>query len=194
MNKVAPNSPRDTAAQNPAATTKARAVIGKSTSSHTCLGDAPSIVAASRSRGSMLRNAGTTARTTNGIAITAWATGTRRNDVANVCGACWYATRKPKPIVTADVPSGSIRSVSTVRVARLGRCAIATEARPPTTSAITVAIAANFTEFHTAAHGETKSVEVDALDPRARYAASDHCPPALSERTTSRTSGPPRNS
>src|SRR5215472_3053503 len=86
-----------------------------------------------------------------------------------------------------------MRSVSTVRVARPGRRAIATDASPPTTNAIAVAISAKRIELRTAAQGDTKSVDVDALDPSARYAASDHSPPARTERRTRITSGPPRN-
>ena len=58
--------------------------------------------------------------------------------------------------VTADVPSGSMISTSNARVAR-GRAAIANDASPPTTTAITVAIAAYTSELRTASHGGTKS-------------------------------------
>ena len=48
---VAPNSPSEIANANPAATSAARATIGRSTSRHTRAGGAPSVAAASRSRG-----------------------------------------------------------------------------------------------------------------------------------------------
>ena len=119
----------------------------------------------------MLRSAGTTARITNGIAITACASGTSTASLEKSTGDRSNATRKPNPTVTADVPSGSISSASIVRVARPGRDAITTDASPPITSAITVAIAANTSELRSAVHGETNSVLVDALEPSARYDA-----------------------
>ena len=43
-----------------------------------------------------------------------------------------------------------------------------------TSSATTVAMAANTSELRNAVHGDTNSVLVDALDPSARYDASPH--------------------
>ena len=51
----------------------------------------------------------------NGIATRAWASGIRRIDVRRSSGGESSATRNPKPIVTADVPRGSIRSASNAR-------------------------------------------------------------------------------
>ena len=76
--------------------------------------------AASRRRGSIDRNAGTTARITNGMATTACASGTSTVLARRSSGQRSSATRKPNPTVTADVPSGSISSVSIARVARPG--------------------------------------------------------------------------
>src|SRR5205085_12139223 len=193
-NNVAPNSPSETATQKPAATTNARATIGRSTSRQTRPGGAPSTVAASRRRGSMLRRAGTTILTTNGIATIACASGMISAVVERSSGGASNARRNPKPTVTADVPNGSIRSTSIVLVARPGRDAIAVDARPPTTSASAVAIAANTSELRNAVHGETKRVLVDALEPRARYEARLQRPPGCSDREASTARGPPRNS
>ena len=167
-NSVAPNSPSDTATAKPNPTVNARSAIGRSTSRHTRLGDAPSTAAASRRRGSIERNAGTTARITNGIATTDWAMGTRIVLARRSRGQRSSATRKPKPTVTADVPSGSINSVSIARVARPGREAITTDAKPPMNTAIHAASAAKPSEFTSASEAGTKSVSVDALLPRAR--------------------------
>src|SRR5205823_3828472 len=119
-------------------------------SRHTRRGEAPSMLAASRRRGSIERSVGTTARMTNGIAITACASGTRIVFARRSTGQRSSATRKPKPIVTAEVPNGSISSVSIERVARPGRDAIVTDASPPTTTAITAATAAYTSELRRA--------------------------------------------
>ena len=50
-------------------------------------------------------------RTTKGTATSAWAIGISQGDVLMSTGQS-KATRKPSPIVTADVPSGSISRVS----------------------------------------------------------------------------------
>ena len=111
MNSVAPNSPSETAAQNPAATANARAVIGsrprarppRPGAEHRRRVAQPRVDAAQR---------GHDARTTNGIATTACAIGTSNGEVARPRGACSNASRKPNPTVTAEVPSGSIRNAS----------------------------------------------------------------------------------
>ena len=74
------------------------------------------------------------------------------------------ATRNPNPIVTAEVPYGSISSVSIDRVARPGRDAIVTDASPPITTAITAATTAYTSEFRSASHAGTNSVSVAPLD------------------------------
>ena len=112
MKSVAPNSPSEIANANPAATSAARATIGKSTSRHTRAGGAPSIAAASRRRGSMARSTGLITRMTNGIAIKACAIGTRTHDVRRSSGGLSSAMRNPNPTVTADTPSGSDTTAS----------------------------------------------------------------------------------
>src|SRR5262249_3143753 len=156
-------------------------------------GEAPNIAAASRNRGSMLRSAGTTIRMTNGIAMTAWASGTTHHDVDRSSGALSKVSRNPNPTVTADVPSGSINTVSHDRVARPARTPIPNAASPPTTSATSVATAANNNELRKAAQGETNNVLVDALVPSARYDARLTCPPVSNEWYASKTRGAPRN-
>ena len=87
--------------------------------------------------------------------------------------------------MTADVPSGSINSVSIARVARPGREAITTDAKPPTTTAMHAASAAKPSELTNASDAGTNSVSVDPLLPSARYAASDQLPPTRSDSTAS---------
>ena len=62
----------------------------------------------------MLRMTGATARTTNGKATREWASGMMSTDVRRSRGGESSAMRKPKPTVTADVPSGSMTSASNV--------------------------------------------------------------------------------
>ena len=114
MNDVAPNSPSEMANANPAPTSMARKMSGKSISRHTLAGGAPNIAPASRSRVRTDRITGTSVRTTNGIATRAWAIGTRIGAVRKSIGLS-SATKKPNPMVTADVPSGSMSNTSNQR-------------------------------------------------------------------------------
>ena len=108
MKMVAPNSPSEIANANPAATSAARATIGRSTSRQHAPGCAPSVAAASRSRGSMERSTGV---------IDAHDERDRderlrdrdqpRRAVRRSSGGSSSAMRNPKPTVTADTPSGS---------------------------------------------------------------------------------------
>ena len=84
---VAPNSPSEMAKAKPAPATSARRRNGRSTSRQTRGGEAPSVAAASRRRGSMERSVGSTARTTNGTATTAWAMGMRTHEPRRSSGA-----------------------------------------------------------------------------------------------------------
>ena len=144
---------------------RARATIGRSTSRQTRAGDAPSVAAASRRRGSMARSTGVTMRTTNGTATSAWAIGISHDEPRKSNGAWSSAMRKPKPTVTADTPSGSERSVSRPR---RRDAASANAPHPPTTTASTVAIAANRSELAMASTGGTNSVLPACTSPRAR--------------------------
>ena len=78
----------------------------------TCSGEAPRDAAASRWRGSIALIVGKTVRATMGIATMDWAIGTSHHDVAKFRGGPDMVTRKPKPTVTADTPSGSINRMS----------------------------------------------------------------------------------
>ena len=73
--EVAPNSPMETVNANTAATTAARATMGKSTSHQVRHGPAPRTAAASCSRGGMDASAGCRVRTTKGKATRLWARG-----------------------------------------------------------------------------------------------------------------------
>ena len=139
--------------------------MGTSTSRHTRAGDAPSIAAASRSRGSMARSTGVTVRTTNGIATSAWAMGTRSGEERRSTGGWSRVMRKPKPTVTADTPSGSDSAVSSPR---LRRAASANAPQPPTTTAMTVAIAAKRSELPIASTGDTYSALLACSESSAR--------------------------
>ena len=57
---------------------------------------------------------GAMARTTNGSATSEWAMGMSSTHVRRSRGGWSSAMRKPKPTMTADVPSGSITSASNV--------------------------------------------------------------------------------
>ena len=68
--------------------------------------------------GSMPRSTGSTVRTTNGTATSAWPTGTSHHDARQSTGGVSNVMSMPKPIVTADVASGSISPVSSSRPPR----------------------------------------------------------------------------
>ncbi len=74
-------------------------------------------------------------RTTNGIATSACTTGTIQGDERKSIGSVSNAMRKPKPSITADAPSGSMRARRAAALLRASRRP-QTAARPPTTSAI----------------------------------------------------------
>ena len=115
---VAPNSPSEIAAASPAAATTGRRRCGHVTSRQARAGDAPSVAAASCRRGSMPRSTGSTVRTTNGMATSAWPTGTSHHDARQSTGGVSNVMSTPKPIVTADVAIGSISPVSSRRPPR----------------------------------------------------------------------------
>src|SRR5688572_20038257 len=157
-NTVAPNSPSATANARPAATASGRARSGSSISRLTCHGDAPSTAAASPSRAPTVRSAGTSERTTKGIATSACATGTIAADERRSSGGASKASRNPNPSIAADAPSGSITSAS--RPPRPRATAVA--AGIPTTSAITVAPVAKRSELAIACHGTTSRAGVSS--------------------------------
>ena len=66
----------------------------------------------------MPRSTGSTVRTTNGTATSAWPTGTSHHDARQSTGGTSNVMSMPKPIVTADVAIGSIRPVSSRRPPR----------------------------------------------------------------------------
>ena len=137
---VAPNSPREIAAASPAAAMAGRRRCGTVTSHHVRLGEAPSVAAASWRWGSMPRRTGSTVRTTNGTATSAWPTGTSHHASRQSTGGVSNVIRRPKPIVTADVAIGSISPVSSSRPARRAPV-MAKAASRPITTATTVATA-----------------------------------------------------
>ena len=103
----------------------------------------------------MARSTGVITRTTNGIATSAWAIGTRNHDVRRSNGGSSSAMRKPKPTVTADTPSGNDTTASSARPRRRLRN---TAAQPPTVTASTVATTAYRSEVPIASTGDTNSV------------------------------------
>ena len=78
-------------------------------------------------------------RTTNGTPTRACASGTSSQESRRSSGGLSRVIRKPKPTVTAEVPSGSISSASKPRSSRPARRVRAAAASPPTSSATTVA-------------------------------------------------------
>ncbi len=183
---VAPNSPTEMAKAKPAATSRARRTSGRSTSRQARHGEAPNVAAASRRRGSIDRSTGVMVRTTKGSATTAWATGTSHGLARRSTGSS-RASRKPKPTVTADVPSGRSSKASRAPAARLVARARAAAAHPPSATAMTVATRANRSEFATASVGATKSPAPGSAS--ARQADRPKPSPVRKERSTSTTSG-----
>ena len=118
----------------------------------------------------MDRSTGIMTRATNGAATSACAIGISAGDARRSKGGRSSAIRKPKPIVTAETPSGRSNSVSRPPAARAPRRgpATANAASPPMTRAITVAIEANTTELRTASIGGTKTVLVRRSSDNAR--------------------------
>ena len=170
---VAPNSPIEMVKANTAPTNTDRATMGRSTSRHTCQGDAPRSAAASRRWGWMERSAGRTLRTTKGSATSVWARTINRGEVRRLSGGSSSATMYPSPSVTAEVPNGSIKTGSSNRLNHRPRgrglraeepepralsvpalSSTAAAISPSTTESPTVA-SANPTELRTAATGGT---------------------------------------
>ena len=178
---VAPNSPRETAAENPAPTATARAAMGRSISRKTRQGPAPNTEAASRNPVSIERSMGVTARTTKGMATRAWARGTNMTVARRSTGRS-SATSMPNPTVTAEAPRGSISRTSNHRDARPLPETITTEAHNPTVTAISTVARAYQRELAMARPGATAKGPGSA---RNRQPA----PPPRSDRTTSITSG-----
>ena len=69
-------------------------------------------------RGSTARSTASVTRTTNGTATSAWPTGTIHHSARQSNGGVSNVMSMPNPIVTADVPIGSIRPVSSSRPSR----------------------------------------------------------------------------
>ena len=188
---VAPNSPREMAKAKPAPATSARRRKGRSISRHTRDGEAPSVDAASRRRGSMARSVGRTARTTKGTATTAWAMGMRTHEPLRSSGRWSMVMSRPKPTVTADVPSGSMSPASRSEPTRR-EAAMATAALPPTTTATTVASTAKRSEVPTAASGSATGRLAGprpGAAPRPRHADKPRPSPPRSEPATRRPRG-----
>ena len=70
-----------------------------------------------------------------GLVVAAWAIGTIARELRRSSGGSSKASRKPKPSIAADAPSGSIRRTLSSDAPR----AIAIEAGIPSPSAITLA-------------------------------------------------------
>ncbi|CPU65437.1 Uncharacterised protein [Mycobacteroides abscessus] len=80
-------------------------------------------------------------------------------------------TRKPKPTVTAETPSGSMNTESSTEIARRpprerGRRDTTSATRPPITTASTVASAAVRSELPAASHTVTDSALRPPVVPR----------------------------
>ena len=120
-------------------------------------GDDPSVAATSRSRGSMARSTGSTVRTTSGTATSACPIGTMIQLPRRSTGRTAKVTSRPKPSVTALVPSGSIDAASSTGPPRRAY-AIAQAARPPTTTAMSVATTAYDSEVRSGSHSGTSRV------------------------------------
>ena len=194
---VAPNSPSDTAKAMPAPATSVRRARGTSMVRNVRQRELPSVAAASRRRGSIDASVGATARTTNGIPTSAWASGIITAEPRRSTGGPAKATNRPSPMVTADVPRGSINPTSATRAARERPSPArrrsddrATAAQPPTTTATSVAQSEMVNEVRKAESGRTARVVPAPLDDSVRYQSVEYpCPPTVSERPISRPIG-----
>jgi hypothetical protein len=102
--------------------------------------------------GSTDRSTPTQVRTTNGTAISACPTGTSHHEARQSTGSVSKVISMPKPIVTAEVASGSISPPSSARPARPA-ATMARLASAPMTTANEVAQAAFVNEFAIASTG-----------------------------------------
>ena len=98
----------------------------------------------------------------------------------------------PRPMVTAEVPSGSIRPTST-SLPRRGVLVIAAAARKPIVVAINAATTANRSDAPIEASGSTPRPAPGRVSaaPSRLHADSDQLLPTLNERLTSATIGAP---
>src|SRR6478735_5319593 len=140
-NVVAPNSPSEMAMANAAPVSSGRRSARPSISHRALVGDAPSAAAAACWSGGIARRAGTSSRTTNGVATSACPTGISHHDARQSSGARPKAMSMPSPMVTADVPSGNIEPASNARPAWRDEV-IATAASVPATVASAAATSA----------------------------------------------------
>ena len=91
---------------------------------------------------------------TKGNAIIVCASGTSHGEAIQLRGALLNEMMKPKPSVTADAPSGSIRIGSRMRSRRLGFANAEATGNPKRRESITV-IPAYWREFFAASIGGT---------------------------------------
>ena len=192
-NVVAPNSPSEIAAAKPAPASNGRAMRARRRPSHARSGEAPSVAAAARRSVGIARSTGTKRahderRSPRGRARAGSAT-TRH---ASRTGATSNVISIPSPIVTADVPSGSI---------------VPTSSNRPLRRAVVIASAASRAGERWRARRRRRrsaarsSSDAHASTPRlspgdgprrcraSRHAASDQPSPSWNDRRTSATSG-----
>ena len=171
---VALNSPRLMVKANNAATKIGRRIRGQSTSHQVRQPSAPSMAAASLSDCWILLKPGRTLRKTKGTATTAWTMGNMRMEDRRLSGGRPKAMRYPRPSVTADVASGSMKRASSSRVDRLmprrtpfraarSHSKRVRAAMRPKPTARSIAPVAMVTELRIASTGGTKNNESSRL-------------------------------
>ena len=162
----------------------------ESTCHHARIGEAQVCRSRSRSRG--ISAAPTGRPNDEGHSDRAWPSGTSHHFARQSNGAWSKVMSMPRPMVTAEVPSGNIRPTSRSLPSR-GDEAIAVAARKPMTVAISAATTANRNETAMEANGSTPRPRPGrASSAPSLLQAVEHRPlPTSNDRVTSATIGVP---
>ena len=146
-------------------------------------GDAPSVAATWRMRGSTDRSSGRTTLMTTGSATSAWPRGTRIHEPRMSIGPRSDTSRSPKPMVTEETPSGRA-SAASIHAPRLPAARIPAQASAPSAVASRVATAAYCRDRARDSAAEAARVVASAGEKASRYHASPQPSPTRSDRAT----------
>ncbi|CAB5063804.1 unannotated protein [freshwater metagenome] len=186
---VAPNSPRHATNPRPAPAKTAERIDGSSIRQKRPIEPAPSNWPDSPSDAGSACRAGSTARTTNGIATSIWAIGTSQSDPRRSSGGLPPIRSSPSPSVVADTPRGSSKIRS---AAPPGRWAMTRAARTPSSSAALAAALAVSRDRQSAESGSMLRPVPAVTEPRCCQFASPKPVPTRSERSNSAAIGKPQ--
>ena len=120
----------------------------------------------------MARSAGSRVRTTSGTATTACASGRIHQERVRASGGRARVMRKPKPTVTAETPSGSMKAASSPAMTRAsarlrGRRETTRHTATPRLRAMAAAATATDTELAAASHTVTSRALRPPVEPRS---------------------------